>query len=633
MTIAIEEIGTTSGSEVSFLSLSGMAYTLGPSYATGFGTTATSTTITTSTTNLVGGGLGQPPARGSVTLTGGASGSVDTLLINGVNILTGTVAYNTSLAQTAADVAANINANQTNYYAVVIGSTVYVYATERIGSGNNGDVTVSTETGMTVTDANLGNTVNETQATGTITLTGGAGGSINTVTVNGVALIGAPVAYNTSLAQTAIDLAAAINAYQTSYIAVASGDVVTLYATIGLGDSVNGYVVATTTTTLTTSTANMAGGVDYAPATGSVTLSGTTSGSIDTLTVDGVTLIGAPVNYNTSFTQTAIDLAAAINAYQSTYTATADGAVVYLTPNTTSSYGDLPYGASATSFQPLTTSSIVMDGGGQLLPLVGFASDYDGAYSVTSFEPLETTVYAGIEIPEVVAITSFFTPLTGTGSLLVGVIGGGTTSFEKLTTIASDYEYGVSTTSFKPLETVGLQLPEEYSYFVAEQGAGSLVAFGLQLDLTTFQGAQGAGSLAAYSGASTRKTVSFGVEQDLVSPGHTLSITATVTTTSGAILTSQNGTVTAAGTAGRLGGAAIAPVRTGTLSAFAGAVAAVHTRTGSALTATGSMGAVGRASLIGKRGVFAATGSTRVPVSVSVWFKPLEAGNSGRATL
>jgi hypothetical protein len=633
MTIAIEEIGSLSGSEVSLSALSGMAYTLGPSYATGFGTTTTSTTITTSTTNMVGGGSGQPPARGSVTLTGGASGSVNTLLINGVNILTGSVAYNTSLAQTAADVAANINANQTNYYAVVIGNTVYVYATERIGSGNNGDVTVSTETGMTVTDANLGNTVNETQATGTITLTGGAAGSINTVTVNGVALIGAPVVYNTSLAQTASDLAAAINAYQTNYIAVAVGAVVTLYATIGLGDSVNTYVVATTSTTLTTSTVDMAGGVDYAPATGSVTLSGTTSGSINTLTVDGVTLIGAAVNYNTSFTQTAIDLAAAINAYQSTYTATADGAVVYLTPNTTSSYGDLPYGAAATSFEPLTTSNIVMDGGGQLLPLVGSASDYDGAYSVTSFEPLETVIYEAIEIPEIVAITSFFAGLTGTGNLLVGAIGGGATSFEKLTTIASNYEYGVSVTSFEPMTTVGVEMPTEYSYFVAEQGAGSLVAFGQQLVPNSFQGVQGAGTLAAYAGASTRKTTEFGVEQDLVSSGHTLSITATVTTVGGANLSMAAGTVTATGTVGRLGGAALAPVRTGTLLAFAGAVASLQTRTGSAVTATGSMGVVGRATLIGKRGVFAATGSTRVPVSVSVQFKPLEPGNSGRAAL
>src|SRR3990167_5916230 len=44
-------------------------------------------------------------STGSVTLTGGAAGSVDTLTVNGIDILGGSVPFNTSLNQTAADVA------------------------------------------------------------------------------------------------------------------------------------------------------------------------------------------------------------------------------------------------------------------------------------------------------------------------------------------------------------------------------------------------------------------------------------------------------------------------------------------------------------------------------------------------
>jgi hypothetical protein len=109
----------------------------------------------------------------------------------------------------------------------------------------------------------------ETLATGNVTLTGGASGSINTVTVNGINIIpqGA-VVFNTSLNQTATDLAAAINAGLSSpeYRASAVGAVVTIFALPGTGTGPNGFVVATTLTTITTTTGNMAGGV--APANG-----------------------------------------------------------------------------------------------------------------------------------------------------------------------------------------------------------------------------------------------------------------------------------------------------------------------------------------------------------------------------
>lgn len=104
----------------------------------------------------------------------------------------------------------------------------------------------------------------EVLATGTVTLTGGASGSVDTVTVNGINIIpqGA-VAFNTSLTQTATDLAAAINKGLSSpeYTATSSGAVVTIKAMPGTGVGPNGFVVTATLTTLTATYANMAGGV------------------------------------------------------------------------------------------------------------------------------------------------------------------------------------------------------------------------------------------------------------------------------------------------------------------------------------------------------------------------------------
>lgn len=104
----------------------------------------------------------------------------------------------------------------------------------------------------------------EVQATGTVTLATGAAGSINTVTVNGINVLDAVgVPFNTSLAQTATDLAAAINLNRSSpnYTASASGAVVTIKAMRGAGAGANGFIVTATLTTLTATFANLSGGV------------------------------------------------------------------------------------------------------------------------------------------------------------------------------------------------------------------------------------------------------------------------------------------------------------------------------------------------------------------------------------
>lgn len=105
---------------------------------------------------------------------------------------------------------------------------------------------------------------NEVLATGSITLTGGGSGSVNTVTVNSVNIIpNGAVAFNTDLSTTAADLATAINAGLSSpeYRASASGAVVTITAMPGTGTGPNGFVVTATLTTITASYVNMGSGV------------------------------------------------------------------------------------------------------------------------------------------------------------------------------------------------------------------------------------------------------------------------------------------------------------------------------------------------------------------------------------
>lgn len=114
----------------------------------------------------------------------------------------------------------------------------------------------------TITDTGAAFTP-EVLATGTVALNTGAAGSINTVTVNGIDILGGAVPFNGTLAQTAADVAAQINRNTSApdYTATVSGSTVTISALPGTGTSPNGFVVAVTETTIVSTTTNMAGGV------------------------------------------------------------------------------------------------------------------------------------------------------------------------------------------------------------------------------------------------------------------------------------------------------------------------------------------------------------------------------------
>jgi hypothetical protein len=123
------------------------------------------------------------------------------------------------------------------------------------------DTAVSGTLLCTITTSSAAHTA-ETPATGSIQITGGSSGNISAVTIDSVGILDATVTYNTSINQTASDLAAALNRSATNldWVASASTDTVTLTAKPGCGTRFNGKTLATTTSTITTSCTNPSGG-------------------------------------------------------------------------------------------------------------------------------------------------------------------------------------------------------------------------------------------------------------------------------------------------------------------------------------------------------------------------------------
>lgn len=103
----------------------------------------------------------------------------------------------------------------------------------------------------------------EVLSSGTVTLNTGASGSVNTLTVNSIEIMGSVTNFNASLTQTAADIVTKINNNPKNLLFMASnvGAIVTITAKPGLGTLPNGWVVASTVTTITKTDVNMASGV------------------------------------------------------------------------------------------------------------------------------------------------------------------------------------------------------------------------------------------------------------------------------------------------------------------------------------------------------------------------------------
>jgi hypothetical protein len=99
-------------------------------------------------------------------------------------------------------------------------------------------------------------------ATATVTLTGGAAGSVDMITVDGVNIMSGSVSFATDLSVTATAVAADITAHASvpEYTAAAVGAVITISAVSSAGTTPNGYVVAVNATTITETHTDMAGG-------------------------------------------------------------------------------------------------------------------------------------------------------------------------------------------------------------------------------------------------------------------------------------------------------------------------------------------------------------------------------------
>lgn len=107
----------------------------------------------------------------------------------------------------------------------------------------------------------------EVQSLGSVDLTGGASGSVDTITVNSLEIMGSSTPFNTSLAQTAADVAFKINNNPKNYLFdafVSDTDKINIRARPGLGTLPNGWTVASTCTTITKTDTNMASGVNAA---------------------------------------------------------------------------------------------------------------------------------------------------------------------------------------------------------------------------------------------------------------------------------------------------------------------------------------------------------------------------------
>lgn len=104
----------------------------------------------------------------------------------------------------------------------------------------------------------------EVLSAGSVDLTGGASGSVDTITVNSIEIMGSSTPFNTSLGQTATDVVTKINNNPKNLLFVASvsaTDKIDITAKPGLGTLPNTWVVASTVTTITKTDSNMAGGV------------------------------------------------------------------------------------------------------------------------------------------------------------------------------------------------------------------------------------------------------------------------------------------------------------------------------------------------------------------------------------
>ena len=293
-------------------------------------------------------------ATGGFTVTGGTLGSgnqLTSLTINGVEVLGAAVAHTGNNSTTASAIAAQITsyASSPEYTASAVGAVVTITASVAGAASNGRTVTPTVGGGLTV-----GSVAN---------MSGGADAvydRITSVLVAGVDVLGASVIHTGNNSTTAAAVAAQINSYTSSpdYSASTIGATVIVTAAVA-GAAANGRVVAPSVSGGATvgGVVNLSGGSDNA-----------TSRLLD-MRINGVSVIGAPVEWGASNEDTATAVATAINSYVSVpdYTASAVGTSVSVAAAAT---GSTANGYNVTFDTELgfvaTPSTLTMAGGGDL---------------------------------------------------------------------------------------------------------------------------------------------------------------------------------------------------------------------------------------------------------------------------
>lgn len=98
-------------------------------------------------------------ANGQIKLISGTEGSINEVVIDGINLLSTTVAFNTDLANTAADLVDAVNSNTAihGYSAIEIGSSVFIIDIDNRGAAVNGVGIVVTSTGIATSTVAIAN--------------------------------------------------------------------------------------------------------------------------------------------------------------------------------------------------------------------------------------------------------------------------------------------------------------------------------------------------------------------------------------------------------------------------------------------------------------------------------------------
>lgn len=406
------------------------------------GSTVNDQTLTKTDTQAAAAAVAEVLAAGSFDITGGSGGNnINSVTVNGVDVLGAAVAWNTDAATTATDVATQINAytSAPNYTAAAVGATVTITATAGSGAGANGYVVaVNKDAGITIANiVHMAGGVTEVVTQPQIT-TFELGGTFEPEDTYQITLNG-EVFQSTgfdSAEETATDLAAQIDAHA-SFTASASGKVVTVQAGnavtfTGAGTATNGATVNDQTLTVVQTQAAVTQ-VDEVLATASFDITGGAGGAgdeITSVTINGVEVLGAAVPWSNSNTSTAAAVAAKISSFASTpeYTAAYSGPKVIISA------------VAGTGATPNGFVLAVTPGG--LVTVGSLANMAGGVTEVKALPQVEQCTIGGTFEPR----DSFKVTLDGTDFLITGIASGmarlAMTHKSKLQAITSSLLYG-----------------------------------------------------------------------------------------------------------------------------------------------------------------------------------------------